>query len=124
MIVFIASDDALRLRKKGNRTGLALVVPATALPVDFVAVFVILNVLFALADHDLVATTRLDELEGNVEGCRRHALAAGAFDLFRGRSLGWLCVAALENDIFGETIVLGLVGDHDVLGGVVICWEN
>lgn len=67
MVVFIAPNDAFWLRLECDGSGLAFIVPATALPVDFVAVLVVLDVFFALAHHDLVSPTRLDELEGNVE---------------------------------------------------------
>lgn len=68
MVVLVSANDAFGLRLQSDRAGLAAVVPLAALPVNLLAVFVVLDVLAAFADHHLVSTTRLDELEGNVEG--------------------------------------------------------
>lgn len=80
--MLVASCDAFWLREQRYGSGFALVMPTTALPVDFVSVFVVLDVLLTLAHHHLVAATRLDKLEGHVEGRRRQALSAGSFEYF------------------------------------------
>lgn len=61
--MLISANDAIRLRLQCDSASLASIVPFAALPVDFVAVLVVLNVLPALADHDLISSSRLNKFE-------------------------------------------------------------
>lgn len=69
MVVLISANDAIRLRFQCDSASLAAVVPFAALPVNLVAVLVVLNVFPALADHDLISTSRLDKFERHRIGC-------------------------------------------------------
>lgn len=71
MVMFVTSCYTIWLSGERNCSCLTTSMPFTAFPIDFICIFIILNILAAFTNHHLIATSRLDEAEWHRVGCWR-----------------------------------------------------